>query len=734
MTVMNRRELLKRTGFCLATSAMAGVKVREGLAAWDSPQGAPVSSPAWIRTARIILAEGYNSPFYPSFEYDPEKALSITRQLNAEAMRYPTASYYAYFPTKTQYPVHPDLGDSDPFKRTVELFHDAGLKVIAYNPLNHPFMDVHSNNPNYQDWMKRHADGRPMITRHYGYTEFYEGCLNSPYRDVIKARVEEVLTNYPVDLMYFDGPYQGMDRAEDFCHCRHCEAAYEKAHGKRVPNQDKGMTLEEEIEYRKWMAGEVAVGLLAEIREMVYLKRDVPVLYNNTGLLDKHEWRARGFTLVDGFMFEAARSPEEKLLNLQLGNSTGKVIWTYVGSHTEYNREHMRDDTVRGWYSHPVEGEELGLDGTIAVVGNAGVCYWGLDRLFYLPQEPLAYGEGRRVKAVFDFLERHAALLRSVRPMAPAAVLVPSQSIDWYAGKYWAANQNYYQGAYLLLKHLGYDVQPFLDYQMRGEELVKYRLVYVPNAPCLSQAQCALLNQYVEGGGFLVATHLTAVADEYGRERRSPGLGKLLGIRLESSEPVEIPDLYLRLLPSGKIVPQDPQVMRFQVEGDAEVVAETQDRGHRRNLGPAIVRRKQGKGEAIYIGSGLEAIYVETLNEELRTYMASLLDPVLSSARTYEVEGGYQAGLMAQYATSEDTVLLHLLVDRGSIWKKLLVQETFLPMTNLKVRIRLPEERRVKGVSLLWEGGSATWQERGGWVEVTLPSIVMRETVQVGLA
>jgi hypothetical protein len=67
MTVMNRRELLKRTGFGLATSAMAGVKLREGLAAWDSPEGAPGSSPEWIRTARIILAEGYNPPFYPCF-------------------------------------------------------------------------------------------------------------------------------------------------------------------------------------------------------------------------------------------------------------------------------------------------------------------------------------------------------------------------------------------------------------------------------------------------------------------------------------------------------------------------------------------------------------------------------------------------------------------------------------------------------------------------------------------
>jgi hypothetical protein len=38
---------------------------------------------------------------------------------------------------------------------------------------------------------------------------------------------------------------------------------------------------------------------------------------------------------VDGFMFEAAETPEEKLFNLQLCQSTGKVVWTYLGSYTE---------------------------------------------------------------------------------------------------------------------------------------------------------------------------------------------------------------------------------------------------------------------------------------------------------------------------------------------------------------------------------------------------------------
>jgi len=129
------------------------------------------------------------------------------------------------------------------------------------------------------------------------------------------------------------------------------------------------------------------------------------------------------------------------------------------------------------------------------------------------------------------------------------------------------------------------------------------------------------------------------------------------------------------------------------------------------------MRSQQGRGEALYIGSGLEAIYAETLNEELRTDMGSLLATAGGLMRW----GGYQAGLMAQYATSEDAVLLHLLADRGSIWEEDAGSGKVPADDQPESRIR--EKLGVKGVSLLWEGGNATWPERGGWVEVTIPGL-----------
>jgi hypothetical protein len=387
---LNRRELLQGAGMAIAASRSA---------ASESPADSGAGD--WIRTCRALICEAYNPPFYPSLDYRANKAVGIARELNADSLRYPAASYFAYFPTKSGYPVHPEL-KGDPMRETAELCQRHNLKLIAYVPLNHPFMDAGSKDPRYQEWCKRTAAGAPMTTEHYGYTKYFEGCLNSPVRDVIRALVREVLTQYPVDVMYFDGPYQGMQMAKEYCHCKHCEAAYRKRFGRGVPDQRSKISLEDEVQYTSWMANEVVIAFLDEIRKEIRQTRDVPVLFNDTSLLSKREWRNRAIPVVDGFMFEAAETPEDKLFNLQLGHSTGKLIWTYVGTHTQYNREHMRTDRTRGWFSYPVESQELLLDGATAIAGTAGIVYWGLSRFFYQPEPPLSNESASYVKEVFD--------------------------------------------------------------------------------------------------------------------------------------------------------------------------------------------------------------------------------------------------------------------------------------------------------------------------------------------
>ncbi len=736
MNGLSRRELLQRAGTLTAGSSLSGMGLRLGFAksglAADSPLPASFE---WIRSVRLMIAEGYAPPFYPALDYEPKKAVDIARALGCNAFRFPSFSYVAYFPTKTKLPRHKELGSRDLLKETSDLCHEAGLKLVVYNPLNHPFMDIAAGDPNYLDWARRFADGRPMTTTHFGWGTYYEGCLNSPVRDQIRERVREVVTNYPVDLMYYDGAYEGMDHEPDFCHCIYCKQAYSKARGKDIPKQDGHDKLEDLVEYRQWMEQDVVVAFMQEICTMVRSVRDVPQTYNN-GEMMSNGWTAKAWMIpeITTFMFEAARTPEQKFFNLRAGQSTGKNIWTYVSSHTVYNREHIKDEEIGGWFSYPMDGEQLQLDAAVATAASVGYCYWGLNRLFYEP-DALERPSIRGLKAVFDFRREHEALFDTVRPEPKVGILLCTQAIGWYHDSKFVpdAYGNYYYGAFQVLKDMGYDSEPFLDYRMSAESLKKYRLVFVPNAPCLSDAQCASLAGYVENGGTLVATHLTSVADEYGRKRGGYGLAKLFGATLNAADPIyQSTDLYLRQVPNGKMTPQDPQVMRFTAEPDATVLAETYERGYRKVFGPAILKNKYGAGYAIYIGSGLEAIYDETLNDDLLACFHGLLDPILSSVRPYEVD--FRQGLMPEFTASRDTLLLHLLANTGNISKKRLVEETFLPIENVHVRIRIPVGRQVRSVSLMWSGANAHSTVKDGWVDLTVPRVLIYEAVRVDLA
>jgi hypothetical protein len=111
MEKVSRRELLQGAGALVATTALGGFAVKEGVvhAMNDGAAGLPPTH-QWIRSVRMMIAEAYAPPFYPSLDYGPKKALALARRLNCEALRYPTYSYVAFFPTRTKLPRHPELG------------------------------------------------------------------------------------------------------------------------------------------------------------------------------------------------------------------------------------------------------------------------------------------------------------------------------------------------------------------------------------------------------------------------------------------------------------------------------------------------------------------------------------------------------------------------------------------------------------------------------------------------
>jgi len=695
--------------------------------------GVPASTGReWTRLTRMLLTEGYFAPFQPRLHYDARQALAIAQGLGADAFRFPALALYAYYPTRTRYPQHPELEGRDLLGQTTNVFHKAGLKVVPYLPINQGFLQVSRSIQGFDDCLRRTASGKPMTTDRFTYATCYETCLNSPIRELIKDYTREVLTTYPVDAMYFDGPNVGGDNRNRVCYCRHCRDGYQKARNKELPNNLSQASKQDQIDYWEWVRTDVIEKIFVELVDLIRQTRDVPI-FENTTVLNKRDPRSYAFRFVDGFMNEFVPSPERKLCRLQAGQSSGKMAWCYIGSHGHWVRDHLKGQPGYGWYSGNYEGQELLMDGAVAIAAGAGQLYWGLNRLQPAGTDPMAYPDGRYVHENYAFSARHDALLRRLRADPDAGLLVGQQTLDWYDGPNASSSfSSYFYGAYSLMKDCSYDAEPFLDFGLTLERLARYRLVLVPNAICLSDSQCTLLAKYVENGGTLVATHLTSSADQYGRARRDFGLAELLGVRLLHPEAASSPDVYFRSTSGGSLVPQDFEYVRFEALPGTEVVAHTFDRAREKVAGPAIVRRSHGRGRVLYIGSSIEAAYEETRMAQMRDYFRGLLDPLLAGQRHYSV--GYRGGLTAQMSAAPDDLVLHLLANTGNKWKQQHASEEYLPLENVQLRIRVPTGRKVTSVKLLRADQSPEWNARAGWVNMTVPRVLIHEAIHISLS
>jgi hypothetical protein len=81
----------------------------------------------------------------------------------------------------------------------------------------------------------------------------------------------------------------------------------------------------------------------------------------------------------------------------------------------------------------------------------------------------------------------------------------------------------------LMENHIPHDF--ILDDQLSKERLLKYKLVILPNVRCMSEKEITLLKEYVRNGGNLLATYITSLYDEKGKERQEYGLAEIFGVQ-----------------------------------------------------------------------------------------------------------------------------------------------------------------------------------------------------------
>ena len=112
-----------------------------------------------------------------------------------------------------------------------------------------------------------------------------------------------------------------------------------------------------------------------------------------------------------------------------------------------------------------------------------------------------------------------------------AALLVSEQTRQFYAG---GQIMERFLAHALGVFRVGWEehlpITLITDLDLRAERLAPYKVLILPNAAALSDAQVATIREFVQNGGGLVATCETSLFDELGHPRPNFALADIFGV------------------------------------------------------------------------------------------------------------------------------------------------------------------------------------------------------------
>jgi hypothetical protein len=726
-----RRQFLKTTTVAGAAVTLAQFTPRQLFSA-DAPNALPAATPSWIdkpmRWAQLTLVENDPGNFDLAFWLD------YFKRTHSDAVCLSGGGCVAYYPT--QIPFHHRskwLGYRDVLGDLVSGCRKLGMVVIVRTDPHATYNDAAEAHP---DWIAVTANGQPR--RHWASPEMWVTCGLGPYNFEFMTEVKkEIMSRYRVD-----GVFINRWNGSGMCYCEHCRKNFKDASGFDLPRsnnpQDPArhayILWNQQRLFDLWQTWDGAVRAI---------NPDSCVIPNTgggaTSSLDMKKIGELAPTLMadrqarSGLMTPWAIGMNAKEYRATMGTKPIVGIFS-VGVEEPYR-----------WKDSVQSGEEIRL--WVADLVANGMRPWFTKFGAVLRDE-------RWLKPVEDIYRRLAGwekYLRNECPLARVGV-VYSQQTSWFGGN---ANrvEDHIHGWYQALIEARLPFEFVHDRLLDDAHIRQFKTLILPNVAALSDAQCRQLRNFVSGGGGLIATHETSLCDEWGVRRNNFGLAELFGVnfggriearmmnaylRLEHEatnhhpllkgleaapriihgvsrvevEPREkFPPMPLTLIPSYPDLPMEMVYPRVEKTGVAQVFL-----------------RDEGKGRVVYFPWDIDRTFWEVLSADHGKLLRNAVEWATNEEPPVTVTG---AGILDVTAWKQkNSFTVHLVNLTNPMMMKGPIRE-LIPISEQKVRIRLPDGLRAKKIHLLAADKSPRVQHSGSEVTVTVPSILDHEVVAI---
>ncbi|MBI5685158.1 MAG: beta-galactosidase trimerization domain-containing protein [Verrucomicrobia bacterium] len=393
----------------------------------------------------------------------------------------------------------PKMGDRDGTREVLALCRKHGIRYIPYYWAQREPASLGEAHP---DWRCVNSKGKP--------TAYF--CINTPYRELVKNRIVELVKEIGVDGIFFDMFHARSDE----CYCPACKAKF----GKEPP-------LKEDFDSVLW-------------QDWVNFK-----------------YRSIESTMLEFNRAIKAANPEAALVV----NSWNAWVYRHSGNTRNSIRvaevvDGMLEET--GWYDtvdpsffafpalHNFMSWHLG-----GLCKDTRAFMWSSPS--FMRTQPVGYTEAAiRVLAMMangsvpaqsvpgrDVMARYMAdtaardeFFRNDR-LHPWCGLVVSEKTELWYGRDNPKNR-YVKGVYgafqtLMERHL--PVSLVTDRDLERGKLANHKVLFMPNCAAMSDAELETVRRFVRNGGGLVATYETSLYDEHAKPRDTFGLADVLNAK-----------------------------------------------------------------------------------------------------------------------------------------------------------------------------------------------------------
>lgn len=420
------------------------------------------------------------------------------------------------------------MGKRDILKEITTACKDADIKVIARIDFRGAEEHIYQKFP---DWFKKDDAQNPVKTT-YTRPVLYESCYTGKYRNEYgNAFVRHVLKNYAVDGIWHNAP-----AVNGICYCADCRSSYEGASGERIPLAQAATEtqLDRYVAWKEKVADEYMDRIKKTVKSFGPDKAYTAEVFSIYGV---------GQRIDSGIDIESARRHFDILVSV-----------AFLTSHETGGQSHYEDlkygSTIIKFLKSMVPEREAvvmyGGNGTshrlvidppqdlkvwLWQILSAGGRFWNC----YFTNVPTLSHDNRNAfneTEAYQFVKEHERLLEQHVPVANVGIYYSRATRISYRkrseeGDRFGTDIRGIESV-LMENHIPHDF--ILDNLLSRDKLSKYKVVFLPNARNMSDAEVELLKEYVRSGGNLIATYATSLYDADGNERPDYALSELLGV------------------------------------------------------------------------------------------------------------------------------------------------------------------------------------------------------------